>query len=61
MTPLPTKPLKRRPDPKVKIIKRPGGKVIKIIKRRRRIIRIVRRPGKKIIRKVIRIPAKGKP
>ena len=63
MTPLPSKPRKprRRPAQKVKVIRRPGGKTIRIIRRARRIIRIVRRPGKKIIRKVIRIPRPGKP
>jgi hypothetical protein len=57
--PLPTKPAKR-PAPKIKVIRRPG-KTIRIIRRGRRIVRVVRRPGKKVIRKVIRIPRPGKP
>jgi hypothetical protein len=58
--PLPTKPAKK-PVQKIKVIRRPGGKTIKVIRRIHKIIRIVRRPGKKIIRKVIRIPRPGKP
>jgi hypothetical protein len=59
VTPLPTKPAKR-PAPKVKVIRRKGGRTIRIIRRGRRIVRIVRRPGKKIIRTIIRVPRPGK-
>ena len=63
MTPLPSKPRKprRRPAPKVKVIRKPGGKTVRIIRRGRRIVTIIRRPGRKVIRKIIRVPRPGKP
>ena len=59
MIPLPTKPV-RRPAPKVKVIRRPG-RTVRIIRRGRRIVTVIRRPGKKIIRRIIRVPRPGKP
>ena len=54
------RPAKKRPAPKVKVIRRPG-KTVRIIRRGRRIVTIIRRPGKKVIRKIIRVPKVGKP
>jgi hypothetical protein len=48
----------RRPGRKIiKIIRKPGKKIIRIIKRPyRKPVKIIKRPGKKIIRRIIRRP-----